>query len=100
MADATGTMASLCGPFGGLDYGSVRSIPSPSMANFALSYKEYACNGPRPVAQPSLQSPTEPMTSKNIPQGPTIAGAKQKCDELGFEAGSEAYGKCVLKLSK
>lgn len=29
-----------------------------------------------------------------------IHDAKRKCDEIGFEAGTEAYGKCVLKLSK
>jgi len=29
-----------------------------------------------------------------------IQDAKQKCDELGFETGTEAYGKCVLKLSR
>jgi formylglycine-generating enzyme required for sulfatase activity len=29
-----------------------------------------------------------------------IEGAKQKCGDLGFELGTEGFGKCVLKLSK
>ncbi len=51
---------------------------------------------------------------KSIPQAPSIVGqtpnqpssflgiddAKSKCIELGFKAGSESLGNCVLKLSK
>jgi formylglycine-generating enzyme required for sulfatase activity len=38
------------------------------------------------------------VQSKAAPSA--IEGAKQKCGELGFGAGTEAYGRCVLKLSK
>ena len=31
---------------------------------------------------------------------PTMDQAKSKCLELGFKAGTESFGQCVLKLSK
>lgn len=37
---------------------------------------------------------------KNTPQTNSIDSAKSKCVELGFKAGTEGFGKCVLQLSK
>ena len=30
----------------------------------------------------------------------SLENSRKKCEELGFETGTEAFGKCVLKLSK
>jgi hypothetical protein len=44
-----------------------------------------------PTYQPSY-TPPPPVTS--------LEGAKDKCAALGFKAGTESFGKCVLQLSK
>jgi len=33
-----------------------------------------------------------------LPTSKDIEGHKQKCAEMGFEAGSDAYGNCMIKL--
>lgn len=50
---------------------------------------------------PEVQTPATPRfiptpTSNNV----SLEDAKSKCRDLGFKAGTEAYGNCVLKLSK
>ena len=42
------------------------------------------------------RQPTAPPTTPNI----SIDDSKAKCAELGFKAGTEKFGDCVLKLSK
>jgi hypothetical protein len=42
------------------------------------------------------------LKSKNRPQidiGESLNAAKEKCGQLGFAVGTEAFGKCVLQLS-
>ena len=54
---------------------------------------------PNPIFQP-------PMPSRNEHQVPsqstrmTIESASKKCEEIGFKLGTDAFGNCVLKLSK
>ena len=63
-------------------------------------FYNYQCNGPI-IVQPQIQqyAPTQPIL-QNQQQGIPIDLAKSKCSELGFNQGTEGFGKCVLQLSK
>jgi len=52
---------------------------------------------------PPVENEVSPTTNSNTPAiNPTknLADAKAKCIDLGFKAGTESFGSCVLKLSK
>lgn len=49
--------------------------------------------GPAPV----LGVPTSSQADSN---GSSLDSSKEKCKELGMKPGTEAYGKCILQLSK
>ena len=57
------------------------------------AYYPYRCV--RPQLNPNYSAPTNA-----IPSGGDLTAAKDKCKELGFKQGTEAFGNCVLKLSK
>lgn len=40
------------------------------------------------------------LPTKEIIPKATLVEVKKKCSDLGFKAGTEEFGKCVLKLSK
>jgi hypothetical protein len=99
LTDVTSKLMEICGSYGGLDFNSIRSVPSPA-TNFALSYREYSCNGStiikeKVIAPPPAQKPLEP-TKQNV----SIEDAKNKCIDLGFKKDTEAFGTCVIKLSR
>ena len=57
----------------------------------------------REIRQPSSSLPTQPVNnSTQIPPKPLTAmeQAKAKCLDLGFKAGTESFGQCVLKIAK
>jgi len=43
-------------------------------------------------------SAVQPQVTNNIPSA-SLDDSKKKCTELGFKPATEAFGKCVLKLS-
>jgi hypothetical protein len=49
--------------------------------------------------KPAL-TPTAPPYQQAPSQGMDLNQAKNKCNELGFKMGTEAFGNCVLKMSK
>lgn len=55
------------------------------------------------IVTPSTNRPTnqatDSVTNDKTEQG-TLSKAKLKCNELGFKEKTEAYGKCVLELSR
>lgn len=80
----------------GMVLGEVRtSTPGPhSTPNY---YKCISSASNNISAPPQLSPQSISVTpSNNI----TIDVAKQKCQELGFKSGTEAFGKCVLQLTK
>jgi hypothetical protein len=95
-APSTSDMARQCASFGGLDYSSVQEEPTPSWKQMGYNYKSYKCKGPEPKIIP------RPMVAQELPQPPKVDlnEAKSKCIEIGFVAGTEALGNCVLKLTK
>jgi hypothetical protein len=54
--------------------------------------------GQTPI-RPSVHSSQAPETISS-PLGLDISTAKEKCVDLGFKAGTEEFGKCVLKILK
>ncbi len=94
-ADVTAFMQNKCAQYGGLDFSSVRDGTAPKMIGNNLGFvKQYRCYGPRPSPQNSA-----PITS-NTQNLTSVDDAKRKCTDLGFKAGTESFGKCVLQLSK
>jgi hypothetical protein len=50
--------------------------------------------------QPNLNSPTAPVPASNPQREVDLNSARNKCTNLGFKEKTEAYGKCVLELSR
>ena len=90
-SDLKNRATEICSAMGGLKY-----EPSISLDGL-LGYKRYSyeCNGPQPVNY-------APAPVNNLPpkQGLSIDQAKQQCKDLGFKAGTEKFGNCVLELNK
>jgi hypothetical protein len=83
--------------------GGVKSLPAYSYS-VPIGWKVslYQCNGPPPTSPAPLRNwsaPTGP-TVQILPAAAGLDEAKSKCFDLGFLAGSESFGSCVLKLSK
>jgi hypothetical protein len=58
------------------------------------------CTQPQPPA-PSLLQPAEFNKPQEKPTpSASFEQIKSKCSELGFKAGTEQFGNCVLQLSK
>jgi hypothetical protein len=55
----------------------------------------FARKAASPAPQPAYVAP-----QKAVNTGLTIDAAKVQCTDLGFKAGTEGFGKCVLQLSK
>jgi hypothetical protein len=76
-----------------------------SRAFLDSEYDEYQfrCIEKPVVANPIFQ-PAFPVRRESVipaqGAGLTIETAAKKCEELGFKSGTEAFGNCVLKLSK
>lgn len=94
----------LCVPLNGLK-------SKPYLYNKTPTYDRYSfvCNGfpePKFVAEPTNIAPQQqPQPSTTYIQNSEttkskIEEAKIKCNELGFKANTEGFGKCVLQLSK
>lgn len=93
-----------CSGYGGLIFSSVQQGRSRGLGNF----KTYQCYKAKettvvPIHEPQPQyfaprtqqpSPPSSINNNSLDQFKTI------CKELGFKEGTEAFGNCVLKLSK
>jgi hypothetical protein len=87
----------ICTRFGGInEYPKYRST-----APTGWIFYYYRCNGfpPSPAVTKEVSLPQNKEPEK-ISIGLNLEDARKKCQELGFETGTEAFGKCVLKLSK
>lgn len=65
---------------------------------------EFQCHGytaPLPVVQQAVQPQVQSIAPQNNNTNlkTQIEEAKAKCADLGFKANTEAFGKCVLKLT-
>jgi len=83
-------------------FGGIKEYPKyGSTAPIGWIFYHYRCNGFPPstvvTKEESLPQNKEP---EKISTGLNLEDARKKCQELGFETGTEAFGKCVLKLSK
>lgn len=103
-------MQELCAGFGGLDFASIRQIPTPHGAvslGDINPYYEYNCRG-SPKTSTTTTAEEKPFIDKKIestlvpPSKPSadLESVKNKCLELGFKDKTEAFGKCVLDLSR
>ena len=53
-----------------------------------------------PSLNKQIVQPATPPYKPTPTQGVDLTQAKNKCNELGFKMGTEAFGNCVLKMSK
>lgn len=54
----------------------------------------------KPSSNQQFNQPTTTQYLQTPSQGMDLNQAKNKCNELGFKMGTEAFGNCVLKMSK
>jgi hypothetical protein len=98
--DVRQSMIDNCADWGGLRTTSVQQISkSWKGGKMFTDYWQYNCNG---LTQNSQENPA-PLLMPNIPKGNqnlSIEQSKEKCSELGFKAGTEAFGNCILKITK
>ena len=91
-------MVEACSNYGGLKHGSAYKTGAPPGGwNFGYTYWKYSCNGRGQPNQQSLTSPKQEVFENNAI---SIDEAKKKCADLGLKPGVEAFGKCVLQLTK
>ena len=70
---------------------------------FPIQQNNQCVDGLRSCASacPAKGSATTGSNDTNMPAtGLTMEQAKYKCLDLGFKAGTESFGQCVLKLTK
>ena len=83
----------ICSNRGGLKEGPHYSHTVP----LGWKFYNYRCAG---FQMPTVQSIQPVMQQPNFVQPASMNAAKSKCEDLGFKAGTEAFGNCVLRLSK
>jgi hypothetical protein len=95
--NAIPSMQNSCRNLGGLDEKSIKMLNSTNEIRLWIGFStwEYSCLGVNRSPPKEIQNYLEERQS-NI----DMTSGKQKCLELGFKAGSEGFGKCVLQLSK
>lgn len=85
------TMREICRLYGGLDESSLYKVNG-SWMEIGYTRWSYACNGFKPDTQQQVVQSSTKIVG--------IDTAKTTCKELGFNVGTEKFGKCVLQLSK
>jgi hypothetical protein len=104
-------MVSNCRNLGGLNISSLYETPKGNVPEKRWYYK---CNN-RPIDsvltkqylhQDLTEGISDPLRRIDPPKPAsanttsTLSEAKKKCADLGFKAGTEDFGKCVLQISK
>jgi len=95
--NAIPSMQDACRNLGGLDEKSIKMLNSTNEFRAWIGYStwEYSCFGVNRIPPKEIQKPLEERQGNN-----DMTSGKQKCLELGFKAGTEGFGKCVLQLSQ
>lgn len=73
-------------------------ITQQTPAPYGNTYYGFVCQ--KPEASISAASPVIQSSPSLNNTATTLDDAKKKCSELGLKSGTEAFGKCVLQLSK
>jgi len=110
LSDARPVMIRECERYGGLNEGSILNrTPDGAVAglnSLVGSYWFYSCNGfsqPKTVIR-EVQTPSvapQPSATQTPQRSPVlIEDARKTCTDLGFKAGSEKFGDCILRLTR
>ena len=91
-------MEKLCAPYGGLDLASVSH--DEKKWDKATRYT-YICNKQKEIV-PDTTPTSTPTTTPTPTPTPTVSidDAKKQCSDIGFKAGTEKFGECVLELNR
>jgi hypothetical protein len=90
----------------GLPPPSFRSYSTPSQNNSEYYRYEFNCDKREPINRPEKPTAYRPnseapvTTTQSIDSSMSLEDAKKKCTDIGFQPATEAFGKCVLRLSK
>ena len=110
LADGIGEAKRLCLPYGGLDERSIEkdlNFIGQSIWRFRCYPPQAKLNSSNYLKPSAIKTdaggyvPEENTVMESLPsnQKTSISEAKSKCADLGFKPKTEAFGKCVLKLS-
>jgi hypothetical protein len=87
-----------CGPAGDTHFVNTepgRTMKGYKLAGLNMQYVHFAiCGGYFPIRVKSSAPPAQDNPSNSLDK------AKDQCEELGFQKGTEKFGECVLTLSK
>ena len=89
-------MEKLCAPYGGLD---LASVSHDGKKWDEITRYTYICNKHKeivPYTTPTPPAIPAPTTTPTV----SIDDAKIQCEDIGFKAGTERFGECVLELNK
>lgn len=104
-SDPYPVMQSNCSGYGGLILSSIQNAEGKALGGIYKTYKCYKSQEAtvKPTFEvqpqnfaPKMQQPSPPSSINNN----SLEKFKSLCKELGFKEGTEAFGNCVLKLSK
>lgn len=108
ISDVMPHMIRICSTYGGLRPGSAVRVDSPvGWKGMGNTYWKYQCNGlgnrePQRYNYTNTTLPPSTPTPISAPKKPLISveEARQKCRDLGFKEGTDAFADCGLKLIK
>ena len=73
----------------------------PAIDSHAMGWITLLCSGQFPISERPSKPPTDSINQIPEPKPLTaLDDSKRVCGELGFKAGTEKFGECVLKLSR
>lgn len=106
LSDARPVMQRECQYYGGLNEVSIINRTPPgvvaSINSMGGTYWFYKCNGVSIQNQIIPKSNSETLSPRNdaplVDNKITVEAARKKCSDLGFKAGTERFGECVLRL--
>jgi len=91
-------MEQLCIPYGGLD---LTSIIHGEIKYDAFTRYTYICNKQKEIVPDTTPITTSAPTPTTTPTSRvSIDDAKIQCEDIGFKAGTEKFGECVLRLNR
>jgi len=93
-------MEKLCAPYGGLD---LASVSHDEKKWDEITRYTYICNKQKEIVPDTTPTATpEPTPTPTPTSSPkvTIDDAKKQCEDIGFKAGTEKFGECVLRLNR
>jgi len=76
------------------------STPPHVLGNFPRAELIFICVDKNTIVTQPSKSISSGVVPSSFSSAVSMEQAKSKCQDLGFKAGTESFGQCILKLTK